>query len=147
MKNILFIALLLGTSTVFAQPIDPYDMEIEPTHRAETALPQQQPFEVVIVNAFKQGNAAKIAKYFSENVDLAIDGKEDLYSKSQAEQILKNFFLAHKPSNFEIVHKGKSGISEYFIGELTAGIKYKVTLNSKTISGVQRITSLTISPA
>ena len=98
-----------------------------------------------MVNAFKEGSADKIARYFIDNVDLSIDGKEDLYSKSQAEQILKNFFVAHKPKDFKIIHKGTSGQSEYFIGELIADKEFKVTLNSKNVSGVKKITSLTIS--
>ncbi|MBD3636680.1 MAG: DUF4783 domain-containing protein [Crocinitomicaceae bacterium] len=148
MKNYLvLIAVFVGT-VGFAQPSEPEFSEVstEPTHRAATSLQQQQSFESAMVSAFKTGNAEKIARYFSDNVDLSIDEKEDLYSKSQAEQILKNFFKAHKPSDFKIIHKGKSGQSEYFIGELTSDKVYKVTLNSKSVGGVNRITSLTIAP-
>ena len=127
----------------FAQPSEPgfEDLQAERSTRAATALQQQQSFENSMVNAFKEGSADKIARYFIDNVDLSIDGKEDLYSKSQAEQILKNFFVAHKPKDF----KGTSGQSEYFIGELIADKEFKVTLNSKNVSGVKKITSLTIS--
>lgn len=141
------IALFVG-SMALAQPSGPEFTEVEtdPIERGETTLQQQQSFESRMVSAFKAGNAAKIAKYFSDNVDLSIDGKEDLYSKSQAEQILKTFFASHASKDFKIVHKGTSGQSEYFIGELTADKVYKVTLNSKASGGVKKITSLTISP-
>ena len=141
------IAIFIGSAT-FAQPSDPTHTEVDkdPIARNETGLLQQQSFETVMVSAFKSGNAEKIASYFSDNVDLSIEGKEDLYSKSQAEQILKTFFASHHPSDFKIIHKGTSGVSEYFIGELSADKNYKVTLNSKTIAGSKRITSLTISP-
>ena len=136
-------------SVAFAQPAEPTGDDIlsEKIERATTALQQQQPFETSMVNAFKEGDAAKIARFFIDNVDLSIDGKEDLYSRSQAEQILKNFFAEHKPKDFKIIHKGTSGQSEYFIGELTADKTFKVTLNSKNVGGVQKITSLTISPS
>src|SRR5690606_22461487 len=113
MKNcFVLLALLLG-SVAFAQPSQPEneDLQAERAHRATTALQQQQPFESSMVNAFKAGDANKIARFFIDNVDLSIDGKEDLYSKSQAEQILKNFFTAHKPNDFKIIHKGTSGQS------------------------------------
>lgn len=147
MKNCLVIFGLFLGSLALAQPAEPSfeDLSAERTHRASTALQQQQSFENSMVNAFKEGSADKIARYFIDNVDLSIDGKEDLYSKSQAEQILKNFFAAHKPKDFKIIHKGTSGQSEYFIGELTSDKTYKVTLNSKNVAGIKKISSLTIS--
>jgi hypothetical protein len=112
--------------------------------RERTVEVAQQSFESIIVSAFKAGNATKIAAYFSDKIDLSILETGDLYSKSQAEQILKNFFAKHKPSDFKILHKGKSGQSEYFIGELSAGRKYRVTLNNKTQGSKKIITSLSI---
>ena len=147
MKNcFVIISIFLGTVSL-AQPSLPENEDIqgELTHRETTNLQQQVPFESSMVNAFKEGSADKIARFFIDNVDLSIDDKQDLYSKSQAEQILKNFFAAHKPSDFKIIHKGTSGQSEYFIGELTADKSFKVTLNSKNVGGVKKITSLTIS--
>jgi len=144
MKNYLTILTLLVGSTLFAQPKEP-ELEFMPHEREATAEQQQPTYESVIVGAFKAGNATKIASYFAENIDLSILESENLYSKSQAEQILKNFFLNHKPSDFTIVHKGKSGISEYFIGELTCSDAiYRVTLNTKTDVGVKEISALTI---
>lgn len=138
------IALFVGVSA-FAQPLEPGEEEFV-RHEREATLQQQQPtYETIIVGAFKAGNATKIASYFAENVDLSILETENLYSKSQAEQILKSFFLKHKPSEFTIVHKGKSGQSEYFIGELTCtDAIFRVTLNSRSTEGNKEITSLTI---
>ena len=146
MKNYIVLISLFVSSLAFAQPSEPEftEVEFDPIVREETSLLQQVSFESKMVGAFKAGNADKIASHFSENVDLSIDGKEDLYSKSQAEQILKTFFIAHKPNDFKIIHKGKSGQSEYFIGELSAESIYRVTINSKVNSGGKKITSLTI---
>ena len=146
MKNYLFLIVIITSGFAFAQPAEPIFTEVEfkPVLRTETAQQQQQSFEKKMVAAFKNGNAELIGKYFSDNIDLSIDAKEDLYSNSQSEQILKNFFIAHPPKEFKIIHKGKSGQSEYFIGELKADATYRVTLNSKSIGGVNKITSLTI---
>lgn len=146
MKTYITLIGLLLVGISWAQPSQPefVETDFDPVEREATKLRQQQSFESMMVAAFKVGNAEKIASYFSENVDLSIAGKEDLYSKSQAEQILKTFFLAHKPKDFSIIHKGKSGQSEYFIGELSAEKVYRVTINSKAVNGVKRITSLTI---
>jgi hypothetical protein len=145
MKHYLVILTFCAASTVFAQPHGPELVEFEPTEREATIEQQQPTYEAVIVAAFKAGNAAKIAAYFSENVDLSILESENLYSRSQAEQILKNFFVNHKPIDFTIVHKGKSGQSEYFIGELTCSDAiFRVTLNSKSDGSAREITALTI---
>lgn len=130
----------------FAQPAEPLytEVEFDPIVRSETKLEQQQSFESKIVKAFKAGNAGVIASHFAENVDLSIDGKEDLYSQSQAEQILKTFFITHKAADFKLIHKGQSGQSEYFIGKFSSDLEYRVTINSKNIKGVKKITSLTI---
>ncbi|UKN01230.1 DUF4783 domain-containing protein [Paracrocinitomix mangrovi] len=143
------IAIFLGFMS-FAQPSEHEFTKIDevPAARAETTIQQQQSFEAKMITAFKNGKAEVIATSFNDNVDLSIDGKSDLYSKSQAEQILKTFFADHPVSSFEVIHKGSSGQSDYFIGELTSkgNAVFKVTINSKTLGGVQRITTLTISP-
>ena len=146
MKNYFLLIALLANGFAFAQPSEPEFtvVEFDPIVREETSLLQQVSFESKMVAAFKTGNSDKIASHFSENVDLSIEGKEDLYSRSQAEQILKTFFLTHRPKDFKIIHKGKSGQSEYFIGELSAEEVYRVTINSKTAGGDKKITSLTI---
>ena len=107
-------------------------------------------FEGIISSAFQTGNAGKIATYFAGNINLSIHDKSSLYSKSQAHQILKNFFIADKPVNFTIMHQGNIDKHNfYLIGELkTAGKKtYRVTVNSRQGKGGKQITSLIIESA
>lgn len=145
MKKYITIACLAFAGLSFAQPLEQEEKEFVRYERKATELVQQPTYEAALVSAFKAGNAAKIASYFAENVDLSILDTENLYSKSQAEQILKSFFTKHSPSEFIIVHKGKSGTSEYFIGELTCtDAIFRVTLNSKSIDTGKEITALTI---
>jgi hypothetical protein len=71
-----------------------------------------------IVLSFKAGNAAELAKFFHSNVELIILENEDVYSRSQAEQIIRKFFLEHKPVSFKVIHEGGSENSRYAIGRL-----------------------------
>jgi hypothetical protein len=75
------------------------------------------------MNALKKGDAAKLATFFDDNVDLAILDDEDMYSKAEAQKKVAAFFSSHKPAAFEQVHKGtsKGAGSHYVIGDLKAG--------------------------
>ena len=94
--------------------------------------------------AIKSGNAGELAKYFNENIELVILEKENIYSKTQAEQILKNFFNQHTPVNFKIVHQGGDE-SRYAIGTLDAtNGSYRVYFLLKSINGQSLIHQLRI---
>lgn len=140
--------MIAFTGICFGQPLPEAEREIIAVEKTDKALPTPevapQSFESSIVSAFKTGSASKLATFFGDNVDLSILDKENLYSKTQAEQVLKSFFTAHKPINFSILHKGKSGQSQYYIGELNSDKTYRVTLNSKPAGTTTVITSLTI---
>lgn len=73
-----------------------------------------------IGNAIRSGNAEEISRYFNTNVDLTIGNQEEVYSKVQAEQILKDFFVKNTPRSFTLIHQGlsKEG-AKYAIGNLT----------------------------
>jgi hypothetical protein len=76
-----------------------------------------------IDNALKTGDYKFLGNNMNETVELVILEKENVYSKTQAEQILKNFFISHKPTGFEILHKGGGEKSKYFIGTLKTSRK------------------------
>jgi len=82
-----------------------------------------------MIDAFKSGNTTELAKYFNTSIELAILDQEDIYSKQQAELIVKDFFTKHVPTGFTILHKGGKEGSQYAIGSLTttAG-NFRVTL-------------------
>ncbi|MBN2214469.1 MAG: DUF4783 domain-containing protein [Bacteroidales bacterium] len=82
-----------------------------------------------IIQAIKAGNAADLAKYFNVNVELTLDQGEEIYSKDQAELILKDFFSKHAPNDFTILHKGGKEGSRYAIGNLsTTNGNFRVTI-------------------
>lgn len=90
-----------------------------------------------IAGAIRTGNPKSISSYFIENVDLKVIDQEDVYSKQQAEMILKNFFSKHPVKTFLIAHKSveKNG-SQYIIGTLeTANGKFRTYFLVKTAVG------------
>jgi hypothetical protein len=91
-----------------------------------------------IYSAIKVGNSKVLAKYFNANVELVILDKEGVYSKTQAELILRDFFSKNIPSNLVKRHEGKSGkeASKYVICTLTtAKGQYRVYFVMKSNNG------------
>lgn len=70
-------------------------------------------------NAIKSGNAKETAKFFNSSIELDILGNENVYSKAQAEQILRSFFEKHPVTGFTILFEGGKDSSQYAIGKLT----------------------------
>lgn len=77
----------------------------------------QIPDEIVI--SIQNGNDVSLASFFNENVELVVQSHDDVYSKSQAQQIVSEFFKANKPKQFSIVHQGGKDGAHYAIGRLT----------------------------
>ncbi|MBL7967782.1 MAG: DUF4783 domain-containing protein [Prolixibacteraceae bacterium] len=72
-----------------------------------------------IVTSIQSGNDAALANFFNENVELVVQTHDDVYSKSQAQQIVAEFFKSNKPKQFSIVHQGGKEGARYAIGSLT----------------------------
>ncbi len=69
--------------------------------------------------AIRSGNAREVAKYFDTSVEITIHNESKVYSKSQAEMVLKDFFTKNPVSSFNVIHKGTSNEgSQYGIGTL-----------------------------
>lgn len=91
-----------------------------------------------IYSALKAGNSKVLAKYFNTNVELVIQEKEGVYSKVQAELILKEFFAKNPPISLIKRHEGKSGkeASKFVICTLsTAKVQYRVYFVLKKSNG------------
>lgn len=71
-----------------------------------------------VVAALKNGDAAQIAKYFDNTVEITMPDKSNSYSKNQAEVVLKDFFNTNGVKSFEVNHKGENAGSQYCIGTL-----------------------------
>jgi len=72
-----------------------------------------------IGNSIRAGDSKSISRYFGSTVDLTIISQEEVYSKVQAEQILRDFFSKNTPKTFTIIHKGESKEgARYAIGSM-----------------------------
>lgn len=71
-----------------------------------------------IVTSIQNGDDASLASYFNENVELVVQTHDDVYSKSQAQQIVAEFFKSNKPKQFSIIHQGGKDGARYAIGSL-----------------------------
>ncbi|RZK44237.1 MAG: DUF4783 domain-containing protein [Pedobacter sp.] len=110
MKSLLFVFLLF--------------FQFSPSNTSQSDV-----LETLATN-FKLGNSKEIAKSFSSSLELLIIDQEDVYSKAQAEQILKDFFVKNPPSKTVIIHRLNSNPKyRYGIFSLqTKNVKYRVTV-------------------
>ncbi|HKM93533.1 MAG TPA: DUF4783 domain-containing protein [Prolixibacteraceae bacterium] len=98
-----------------------------------------------IIFSLKTGNASKLAKHFSDNVELMVLESENVYSKAHAQQVMSDFFKKYPPSNFTIIHQGGKDDSSYAIGTLKVeNNKFRVYFLIKEKGGASYIHQLRI---
>lgn len=91
-----------------------------------------------IANSIRTGDAKQLATFFGNSIDLTIMEKENVYSKAQAEFILKDFFGKNPPKSFTILHKGSSPEgTQYAIGNLitSSGKTFRISFFIKNNNG------------
>jgi hypothetical protein len=98
---------------------------------------QEQPrIPAGIATAFRTGSAAGLSDYLNSTVELVLPDKEDFYSKSVAETILKDFFTRYRSREFVIRHQGARGDAQYAIANLvTDKGRFRVYFLLKKVNG------------
>jgi hypothetical protein len=71
-----------------------------------------------IITALNNGNANQLSNYLNSNVELFIENKSDVYSKSQAREIITDFFRKNHITGFQLLHKGNKDAASFAIGTL-----------------------------
>ncbi len=99
-----------------------------------------------VAAALQAGNASEVAKNFNAMVDLTLPGYDETYSKTQAGQILKDFFTQNPVKSFKITRQGSSPDgSQYAIGTLEAGKKvFRVYFIIKSVNGQNLVHQLQV---
>jgi Domain of unknown function (DUF4783) len=99
-----------------------------------------------ILAALTAGNAVVLSSFFNNMIDLGISGNEDTYSKTQATQILKDFFTKNPIKSVKFTSEGSSTDgSQFTIGEMKAGSgTYRLYYILKKVSGKFLIQQLQI---
>lgn len=96
-----------------------------------------------IVDGLKKGDAVQITNNAGDNFSLTMLDKSNNYSKSQAQQIIKDFFSKNSVKSFELKHKGNSPNGQYAIGTLsTSGGNYRVNVFMKKSGNTEVIKEL-----
>ena len=99
-----------------------------------------------ILAALTAGNAVVLSSFFNNMIDLGIAGNEDTYSKTQATQILNDFFTKNPVKSVKFTSEGSSNDGSHFtIGEMKAGTgTYRLYYLLKKVSGKFLIQQLQI---
>jgi hypothetical protein len=99
-----------------------------------------------IQKAFSANDAKGVVVHGKDKFMISINGKEEVYSKSQATLVLKKFFTEHPCSKFSYLHKGKgSNEGAFAIGNyVSKGTTFRVTVHFKMIGNAYRIESMAI---
>lgn len=113
-------------------------------------LPQiltTQPNFNAIIGAIQKGDIYTLSQFLDNEVELVINDEDGTYNKSQATNIIQDFFNKEKPSVCSITNTGSSRNqgSYYCIGKLIAGGKnYRVNLFFKEKGGKYMIQEMRI---
>lgn len=118
-----------------------------------TSIYQSNALQVDIIDDlssyFKSGNSKEISKNFAPTIELIIIDEEDVYSKAQGEQILKDFFSKHQPTKTSIFHRINNS-QNYRFGVIlmsTSKETFRVSVTMKKFNTAFLITELRIEPA
>lgn len=100
------------------------------TVQAQTSRPPMED----VVNAIKNNRIEDLSKYFDNIVPVTINNNQTIYSRNQAEIVLKDFFEKNIPKDFLIMDNGSpNNTSKFIIGSLItpSGSKYNVYILMK----------------
>lgn len=105
------------------------------------AIAQNQDVITQVTDVLKAGSAKELTKFLHPTVDVTIEGKVENYSKAQAEFVLRDFFKAHPPNEFTIIHQGQSkGGQPFAIGQYKSqNDTYRVWMKFKPVDNQQFI--------
>jgi hypothetical protein len=122
-KILLPIFIFLGISTIA---------------NAQVVIPSE------IVKSFSKGDSETLSKYFEEKIELSINKKENIYSRTQAKQILANFFKKNQAVLFTKKHIGGKNNSHYVVANLKTkagvfNVNFLLKKNSKGKLKMQRL--------
>lgn len=103
----------------------------------------------VLFQNFKTGSAKELGKHLSSSVDLILVDEEDVYSKAQAEQILRDFFIKNPPSSFTKIHTVGNASSKNRFGVIlltTKTGKFRISLTLTKVDANFLLNELRIEP-
>lgn len=98
-----------------------------------------------IGNDLKSGDATTFSQWFADDIEIDVLGTAGVCSRSQARQLMKNFYSRYTPKSFTIVHLSGSLPMRYCIGTLAdGGERFRVTLFVKSQRDVHTLQQIRI---
>ncbi|WP_026898659.1 DUF4783 domain-containing protein [Daejeonella oryzae] len=99
-----------------------------------------------VTGYLKSSNTAELAKNFASTIELIILSEEDVYSKIQAEIILKDFFSKHQPISAKVIHLLDSNPNYRFavVSLKTENGNFRISYSLKDTGGQYLITDMRI---
>lgn len=94
----------------------------------------------------KDGNAHELAATFSSSIEMTILGEDNVYSNSQAEQALAEFFKRCQPRSAKVLHRITSNTHyQYAVIILgTSNGNYRTCISLKSANGKFEVSELRI---
>ncbi|MCF0178013.1 MAG: DUF4783 domain-containing protein [Bacteroidales bacterium] len=100
---------------------------------------------VPIGKYMETGDTDGLSAWFADNLEIDIQGTVSNCTRSQAKQIMKQFFAKNAPTKFEILHKSGRSPMTYAVGNLNAGgVQYRVIIYVKAADDKNMIQQLRI---
>lgn len=93
------LVLLVSATTIRAQ--------------SEGTLPSE------ITEATRNGDAIELADYFNSKIELVLPSNSGVFSKQQAQFMVKEFFSSYPPVSFQVIHQGVRENATFAIGKYT----------------------------
>jgi hypothetical protein len=92
----------------------------------------------VLERAFAEADSKKICAHIDNKILLEINNSESVYSKSQAEIILKDFFDKNKPKSFKVNSKSITKENYAMIGTLSTETdkNFRVSVKLREVGNV-----------
>jgi hypothetical protein len=69
-----------------------------------------------IEQAIKAGDADGLSVFFNKSLEVTLQDKDQVYSKNQAQFVIKDFFIKHPAKSFTFIHRGNSQDRYYGMG-------------------------------
>lgn len=77
-------------------------------------------FPEEVTRATKNGDSKTLSGYFNDKIELILPEKSGIFSKAQAEQVIRNFFMNNPVQEFKIIHQGVRDNSSFAIGKYSS---------------------------
>ncbi|MBA3828852.1 MAG: DUF4783 domain-containing protein [Taibaiella sp.] len=73
-----------------------------------------------MAGAVRAGKVSDILKYFDDVVPITMNNSQSPYSRTQAEMVLRDFFIRNPPTQFMVMNSGSpDNLNSFVIGKLS----------------------------